>query len=221
MEKKLNKKGAAGILHRRYIKDDPKRKESLEQERINVRVAKMIYDLRIGAGLNQTELAALVETTQSVISRLEDADYEGHSLTMLERIAEKLRHKLRVVALPQIPEGERIHHVFQTVMTNLRREHGLTIDKLAKELSVERSEIQAMEQSIDYRPSPMMLYNLSKFYKIPQTRLNALAGATIDIPEDIRREASRYAAQSESFTSLTEEEKKSLDSFVKFLRTGA
>ena len=35
-------------------------------------------------------------TTQSVISRLEDADYEGHSLSMLQRIATALRMRLKV-----------------------------------------------------------------------------------------------------------------------------
>ena len=34
-----------------------------------------------------TELAKKAGTTQSVIARLEDAEYAGHSLTMLERIA--------------------------------------------------------------------------------------------------------------------------------------
>jgi len=38
-------------------------------------------------GTRQTELAKKAGTTQSVIARLEDAEYAGHSLTMLERIA--------------------------------------------------------------------------------------------------------------------------------------
>lgn len=37
--------------------------------------------------LSQRELAKLVGTTASVICRLEDADYDGHSLSMLIRIA--------------------------------------------------------------------------------------------------------------------------------------
>ena len=55
-------------------------------------IAQKIYDMRAAAGLTQTELARLAHTTASVICRLEDAEYEGHSLSMLHRIATAL-HK--------------------------------------------------------------------------------------------------------------------------------
>lgn len=206
------------ILHRRYIKNDEKRKAALEEERVNARVARMIYDLRVGAGLNQSELAHKIGTTQSVISRLEDADYEGHSLSMLARIADKLHHKLRLVAVPEAPEAEKMPQVFRTVMIYLRRAKGLTVDKLAKRLEVDRSEIQAMEQSLDYRPSPTIIEKLTNFYQIPKDRVNALTGLTPKIPDDLCKEASRFAAKSESFTTLADEEKKSLDEFMKFLK---
>jgi ribosome-binding protein aMBF1 (putative translation factor) len=70
---------AVNILHRRYVKDDPERKASLERERVNAEVAQIIHDLRTEAGLSQKGLADAIGTTQSVISRLEDADYNGHS----------------------------------------------------------------------------------------------------------------------------------------------
>src|SRR6202166_4219135 len=50
-------------------------------------LAVLVREMREDAGLTQTELARKVGTTQSVIARLEDAEYTGHSLTMLERIA--------------------------------------------------------------------------------------------------------------------------------------
>ncbi len=52
-----------------------------------VDLALLVREMREDAGLTQTELARKVRTTQSVIARLEDAEYTGHSLTMLERIA--------------------------------------------------------------------------------------------------------------------------------------
>lgn len=54
---------------------------------INAEVAQMIYDARTAAGLTQEQLARRVGTKQPVIARLEDADYEGYSLTMLRRVA--------------------------------------------------------------------------------------------------------------------------------------
>jgi ribosome-binding protein aMBF1 (putative translation factor) len=50
-------------------------------------LALLVREMREDAGLTQTELAKKVRTTQSVIARLEDAEYTGHSLSMLERIA--------------------------------------------------------------------------------------------------------------------------------------
>ena len=88
---------AGEILRNRYVKDDPERKASVEAERVNAKVARLIYTMRTDAGLTQRQLAELVGTTQSVISRLEDSDYDGHSLTMFHRIAEALRKKLTVV----------------------------------------------------------------------------------------------------------------------------
>jgi len=89
------------ILHARYIKDDPERLESLQRERERAYIAGQIYDMRTRAGLSQAELAERVGTTQSVISRLEDADYEGHSLNMLRRIARALNCRLEVQFVPE------------------------------------------------------------------------------------------------------------------------
>ena len=68
----------------------------IAESRINVKVAQMIYDARTRAGLSQTELADLIGTKQPVIARLEDADYEGHSLTMLQRIAKALHQRIEI-----------------------------------------------------------------------------------------------------------------------------
>ena len=68
----------------------------IAQAKINFEVAQMIYDARTKAGLSQSELAALIGSKQPVIARLEDADYEGHSLTMLQRIARALGQRLEL-----------------------------------------------------------------------------------------------------------------------------
>ncbi len=80
----------------RYVKDDAERIESFEDELLNARIAGQIYELRTKAGLTQRELAERVGTTPSVICRLEDADYEGHSLSMLRRIAEAVDKRIEI-----------------------------------------------------------------------------------------------------------------------------
>ena len=94
---------AADILRNRYVKNDPQRKASVEAERLNAEVARLVYSVRTEAGLTQEQLADLVGTTQSVISRLEDSDYDGHSLSMLNRIAEALKKKLTVAMTAKAP----------------------------------------------------------------------------------------------------------------------
>ncbi len=93
-KKKTDK--AVKILHDRYIRDDPGRKASLERERLSAQVARTIHQMRLESGMTQKQLADLIGTTQSVISRLEDADYEGHSLSMVNRIAEALERQVSV-----------------------------------------------------------------------------------------------------------------------------
>ncbi len=65
------------------------------------RVGQIIHDARIAAKLTQTQLADAVGTTQSVISQLEDAEYEGHSLSMLRRIAEALKMRVLIELVPE------------------------------------------------------------------------------------------------------------------------
>lgn len=56
--------------------------------------------MRTEAGLSQRELAKKVGTTASAICRLEDADYEGHSLSMLRRIAAALGRRVEIRFVP-------------------------------------------------------------------------------------------------------------------------
>ncbi len=115
---------AVQILHQRYVGEDVQRKASLEQERVNAEVARTIFELREQAGISQKELADKVGTTQSVISRLEDSDYEGHSLSMLSRIAKALNQQVQVIMQPKDPELENVRFAFREVIRGLRKKKG-------------------------------------------------------------------------------------------------
>jgi ribosome-binding protein aMBF1 (putative translation factor) len=87
--------------------DDIELREMVEQATVNAWVAKLIYDARTEAGLTQKQLADLIGTQQPVIARLEDSDYDGHSLTMLQRIAKALNRRLQIRLAP-VRRGRRV-----------------------------------------------------------------------------------------------------------------
>src|SRR5438309_9421816 len=64
-------------------------------------VALQIAALRERAGLSQRDLARKLKTSQQNISRLESPSYEGHSLTMLRRVAHVLKARVRVILEPE------------------------------------------------------------------------------------------------------------------------
>ncbi len=91
---------AVEILHHKFYKGNPEKLKSLAECRANDEIARKIQVLRTKAGLTQVQLAKLVGTTASVICRLEDADYAGHSVAMLRRIAAALDRRVEIRFLP-------------------------------------------------------------------------------------------------------------------------
>ncbi len=100
MKKKKATSDALEIIDREFYDGKPERMAELERARADDAVARKIVELRTKAGLSQRALAKLVGTTASVICRLEDADYEGHSLAMLNRIAAALHRRVEIRFVP-------------------------------------------------------------------------------------------------------------------------
>ena len=98
--KKRFKSAALNYAFDRYIGKDEAKVVSFEEELANAEIASQIYTLRTKAGLSQRELAKKIGTTASVICRLEDADYTGHSLAMLRRIAGALNKRVEIRFVP-------------------------------------------------------------------------------------------------------------------------
>ncbi len=83
-------------LYDRYVGNNEKRIAAFEREQYSIEVALKLYDIRKEAGLTQAALAKRIGTSTSVISRMEDADYTGHSLAMLRRIAKSLGKRVEI-----------------------------------------------------------------------------------------------------------------------------
>ncbi len=99
-KRKKTTSNAVEILYKRLIEGNPEMEALLAEVESEMDVAEQIYNLRIEAGLSQRELAEKIGTTASVICRLESADYEGHSLSMLRRIAGALNRRVKVSFVP-------------------------------------------------------------------------------------------------------------------------
>jgi DNA-binding XRE family transcriptional regulator len=93
------------ILHKRFYVGRPARLAALEEARCADQVARDIQVLRQKAGITQRQLARLVGTTPSVISRLENAEYQGHSMAMLRRVAAAFDRR---VELRFVPLGKKL-----------------------------------------------------------------------------------------------------------------
>ena len=87
------------------IGNDAELCEQIAQESVHAQVARMIYDARTLAGLTQAELAKLIGAQQPTIARLEDGDYEGHSLRMLRKIADALESRIEMRLVPNITQA--------------------------------------------------------------------------------------------------------------------
>jgi transcriptional regulator with XRE-family HTH domain len=70
--------------------------DAVARAEVDCDVAQAIFALRERHGLTQKALAARARTTQSVVARLEDAEYTGHSLRMLVRIATAVGERVEV-----------------------------------------------------------------------------------------------------------------------------
>ena len=94
-------KDALDIIDR-ITGNDPELRGLIDEETINAHVARMVYEARTKAGLTQQELAERVGIKQPVIARLEDADYEGHSLQCFSVLLQPSIRNLRFTSCQRL-----------------------------------------------------------------------------------------------------------------------
>jgi len=85
--KRAVKRDKHSELVEQRTRKSPNYRKAFSRTLQQIDLALLLREMREDADLTQSELARKIGTTQSVIARLEDAEYAGHSLTMLERIA--------------------------------------------------------------------------------------------------------------------------------------
>lgn len=99
-DRKRRKTRDAVLLTEALSGDDEELRELVEEEAVHSHVATLLHEARLRAGLTQAQLAERIGSRQSVVSRLENADYRGHSIAMLVRVADALGPRLVVGFAP-------------------------------------------------------------------------------------------------------------------------
>lgn len=93
--------GGVQSLYDEFVGNDPELVNHYEGVLSTLEIGVAINRLRTDAGLTMKELAERVGTQPSAIARLERADYEGHSLSMLRKIAAALGRRV-IIQFPRV-----------------------------------------------------------------------------------------------------------------------
>lgn len=106
---------------------------------------------------------------------------------------------------------------YAMLLRKLRVARGLTIEKLAKKIDVEAAELILLESRSGFKASPRTMSALADFYQLSLKKLLQLTGVSKDLDQETENAVIRFAADSESFERLSDEEKKILNQLVKVL----
>jgi transcriptional regulator with XRE-family HTH domain len=173
-----------------------------EQDRNNLKMARAIRDLVIDASEEelQADLAGFGEDLDELASC-------AHSV--VKRALESASTRTAVVS--------DLHRGLGALIQMLRRRDRLSASELASAAVVDLGELQAIESDPTVAPHPRTIYQLASYFKLPQRSLLVLSGA-LDVGQNVRDEAVRFAASSRGMSNLSREEKKLLSEFVRFLQ---
>ncbi len=81
--------------HKKKMLENPKIRQALKENELEYQIARALIEARIKKGLTQADIAKKMNTKQSVISRVENAQTTP-SLSFLKRLAFVLNTTLRV-----------------------------------------------------------------------------------------------------------------------------
>ena len=107
--------------------------------------------------------------------------------------------------------------VFGRFVRLMRRNHGLSVEKLAEDANVDVTDLVEIEDDARHKPEPRTVYQLANFFKVPQASLMQIAGLTTTKDSRLNTEAIRFAARSDPVAKLTLEERAALEAFVSVL----
>jgi len=106
---------------------------------------------------------------------------------------------------------------FGSLVETMRRQKGLTIEKLAERVDVDAKDIMRIERDAHFRPEPRAVFRLAETFDLPPKALQQLSGNTVPRP-GLQEQALRFAARSgESPQKLSRDEQRALEEFIAYL----
>jgi transcriptional regulator with XRE-family HTH domain len=106
---------------------------------------------------------------------------------------------------------------FGRLVCLLRRKHGLSIEQLAEQTSLDLADLLRIEEDHQHVPEPRTVYRIAGTFHLPRQPLMQLAGLAVPKSVVFRNQAVKFAARSESVQALTAEEQQALEEFVRAL----
>jgi DNA-binding XRE family transcriptional regulator len=79
--------------------------EMVAEEELKIQIGQALYDLRYSVGMSQAGLARLAGSSQAIISRVENADYDGNAIEILKRVCFALHTKISIQCT-QLPSSQ-------------------------------------------------------------------------------------------------------------------
>ena len=122
---------------------------------------------------------------------------------------------------PAMMSAEETRIAFGRFVNLMRRQRGLSLEKLAAQAALDVGELVSIEDDLHYTPEPRTVFQLARTFKVSHKALMQLAGLTVAKDSVLHKEAVRFAARSESIDKLTPEESEALESFVAILSEDA
>jgi transcriptional regulator with XRE-family HTH domain len=119
--------------------------------------------------------------------------------------------------MPAKDTNEESSIAFGRFVRLMRRDRGLTLEKLAEDTDVEVAELVEIEEDTHHKPELRTVYQLANYFRVPRGNLLQVAGLTVPRDNRLIDEAVRFAARSESVAVLTSEERAALEAFVAVL----
>ena len=113
--------------------------------------------------------------------------------------------------------GDEPSIAFGRFVSLMRRNQGLTLEKLAEDADVEIEDLVEIEGDTRHRPEPRTVYQLANFFGVRGDGLLQIAGLTAPKNGRVAQEAVRFAARAEPIIDLTHEERAALEAFVSVL----